>query len=256
MFTEAAAEPGPQTAIYRPVPGFYVIYDAKPEFIQALNENDYDRAVKFILGAVSLYELTALGNKDVMAIRAIAAKNKFGPLLYYITMYHEKWLAPHNSDVTERAQSVWRYFFENNFKKIGIKNYHPEEKPWMKHAYSFPSVSMRAKYYNISRNGRAVHDQFIQMSDVYSSREIDTLISELADSMLDQEMQAIYGSKYEPGSDEDIDKIRELAGIQPSIENENISITGSEKGRIQREKNIEPGTEEWFKLWFSRPHLT
>lgn len=33
-------------------------------------------------------------------------------------------------------------------------------------------------------------------------------------------------------------------------------IVGSDNGRIQREQNIKPGTEEWFKLWFSKPHLT
>lgn len=36
----------------------------------------------------------------------------------------------------------------------------------------------------------------------------------------------------------------------------NISITGMEKRRLEKERNIKPGTEEWFKLWFSRPYLT
>ena len=36
----------------------------------------------------------------------------------------------------------------------------------------------------------------------------------------------------------------------------NISMTGTEKARIQRERGIEPGTPEWFQLWFSRPYLT
>lgn len=36
----------------------------------------------------------------------------------------------------------------------------------------------------------------------------------------------------------------------------NISVTGSEKGRIQREQNIQPGTPEWFRLWFSLPYMT
>jgi hypothetical protein len=36
----------------------------------------------------------------------------------------------------------------------------------------------------------------------------------------------------------------------------NISVTGNEKGRIQREKNIQPGTPEWFQLWFSLPYMT
>ena len=37
---------------------------------------------------------------------------------------------------------------------------------------------------------------------------------------------------------------------------ENISTTGSEKRRLEREHNIQPGTPEWFQLWFSRPYMT
>lgn len=37
---------------------------------------------------------------------------------------------------------------------------------------------------------------------------------------------------------------------------ENISATGSEKRRLEREHNIQPGTPEWFRLWFSRPYMT
>jgi hypothetical protein len=36
----------------------------------------------------------------------------------------------------------------------------------------------------------------------------------------------------------------------------NISIPGTDTGRIQRENNIKPGTPEWFKLWFSLPYMT
>jgi hypothetical protein len=63
-----------------------------------------------------------------------------------------------------------------------------------------------------------------------------------------------------------IDEIYELKRLAGIIDKEgntikgkdesNISVTGSEKGRIQREKNIKPGTDDWFKLWFSKPHLT
>jgi hypothetical protein len=42
----------------------------------------------------------------------------------------------------------------------------------------------------------------------------------------------------------------------PINTSENISATGSEKRRIERENNIQPGTPEWFKLWFSLPYLT
>jgi len=49
-----------------------------------------------------------------------------------------------------------------------------------------------------------------------------------------------------------INRLQEYKGMQGS----NISATGSEKGRIQREHNIRPGTPEWFKLWFSLPYMT
>lgn len=30
------------------------------------------------------------------------------------------------------------------------------------------------------------------------------------------------------------------------------TISTANKGKIQQEKNIKPGTEEWFKLWFGK----
>lgn len=36
----------------------------------------------------------------------------------------------------------------------------------------------------------------------------------------------------------------------------NISLTGTEKRQLERENNIQPGTPEWFQLWFSRPYIT
>ena len=66
--------------------------------------------------------------------------------------------------------------------------------------------------------------------------------------------------------EEEIEQLKKLAGIyQPyntkdnivdGNDGSNISITGSEKRKIEREKNIQPGTPEWFKLWFSLPKLT
>jgi len=29
-------------------------------------------------------------------------------------------------------------------------------------------------------------------------------------------------------------------------------VVGSNKGQIQREQGIKPGTDEWFELWFGR----
>lgn len=37
---------------------------------------------------------------------------------------------------------------------------------------------------------------------------------------------------------------------------ENISYTAKEKSDYQRKHRVKPGTDEWFKLWFARPHLT
>lgn len=56
-----------------------------------------------------------------------------------------------------------------------------------------------------------------------------------------------------------IDELKKLAGITNNFEGykpveENISVTGTEKRQIERERNIQPGTDEWFKLWFSRPY--
>ena len=52
----------------------------------------------------------------------------------------------------------------------------------------------------------------------------------------------------------DLAELRRLAGIQPT--EENISITGTEKARLQKKHNIKPGTDEWFRLWFSKPKMT
>ena len=29
-------------------------------------------------------------------------------------------------------------------------------------------------------------------------------------------------------------------------------VVGSNKGQVQREQNINPGTDEWFRLWFGK----
>lgn len=40
------------------------------------------------------------------------------------------------------------------------------------------------------------------------------------------------------------------------LEGSNISKTGTHVARFQRRKNIQPGTDRWFKLWFAKPYLT
>ena len=60
---------------------------------------------------------------------------------------------------------------------------------------------------------------------------------------------------------DDLVQLKRLAGIgnRPNwtaYEGINISVSGTEKAQLQREHKIEPGTQEWFKLWFSLPYLT
>lgn len=63
----------------------------------------------------------------------------------------------------------------------------------------------------------------------------------------------------------ELDELKRLSGIGQGVytndpmkplSGSNISVTGTEKRRIEREKNIQPGTPEWFQLWFSKPYLT
>ena len=55
-----------------------------------------------------------------------------------------------------------------------------------------------------------------------------------------------------------IDTLKKLAGINEfkgytPYDGSNISVTGTEKRKIEKEKGLIPGDEDWFKLWFSRP---
>ena len=63
---------------------------------------------------------------------------------------------------------------------------------------------------------------------------------------------------------DDLQQLKLLAGIgnravmqeYKGFEGSNISVTGNEKGELMKKHDIRPGTEEWFKLWFSKPWLT
>ena len=63
---------------------------------------------------------------------------------------------------------------------------------------------------------------------------------------------------------DEIQQLKMLAGIgnRPMMqeykghEGSNISLTGNEKGQLMKQHNIKPGTEEWFRLWFTLPYLT
>ena len=36
----------------------------------------------------------------------------------------------------------------------------------------------------------------------------------------------------------------------------NITVTAAQNAKIMKDKNIKPGTPEWFQLWFSLPYMT
>jgi hypothetical protein len=60
---------------------------------------------------------------------------------------------------------------------------------------------------------------------------------------------------------DELDQIKKLAGINEfkglkTYEGINVSISGTEKRKLEREHDIRPGTPEWFQLWFSLPYLT
>lgn len=55
---------------------------------------------------------------------------------------------------------------------------------------------------------------------------------------------------------DDLDDLKRLAGVNEPSYGEATSNYATNLGQIQREQNIKPGTDEWFKLWFARPQLT
>jgi hypothetical protein len=63
---------------------------------------------------------------------------------------------------------------------------------------------------------------------------------------------------------DDLQQLKLLAGIgnravmqeYRGFAGSNISVTGNEKGELMKKHDIRPGTEAWFKLWFSKPYLT
>lgn len=55
-----------------------------------------------------------------------------------------------------------------------------------------------------------------------------------------------------------LQELKKLAGLpnMSPLGGMNMSVTGTEKGEMMKKHNIQPGTPEWFKLWFSLPYMT
>jgi len=54
--------------------------------------------------------------------------------------------------------------------------------------------------------------------------------------------------------------IKRLAGLDQIVSGDNCQgikpDLATDLRRIERERNIKPGTQEWFRLWFAKPTLT
>ena len=59
-----------------------------------------------------------------------------------------------------------------------------------------------------------------------------------------------------PSKEDSLADIKKLAGIGETSMGAELSQHSTNLGAIQREKNIQPGTDEWFRLWFAKPKLT
>jgi hypothetical protein len=55
---------------------------------------------------------------------------------------------------------------------------------------------------------------------------------------------------------DELAKLKKLAGIKTESYGQVTSERATHFRQIEREKNIQPGTDEWFQLWFSKPLLT
>jgi hypothetical protein len=59
-----------------------------------------------------------------------------------------------------------------------------------------------------------------------------------------------------PEREDSLSDIKRLAGIGETSMGQEMSTHSTNLGQVQRERNIQPGTDEWFRLWFSKPKLT
>jgi hypothetical protein len=60
---------------------------------------------------------------------------------------------------------------------------------------------------------------------------------------------------------DELEQLRRLAGVNEfkglkPVNLENISHTAAAIRKKERELNLKPGDADWFKLWFTLPHLT
>ena len=96
-------------------------------------------------------------------------------------------------------------------------------------------------------------------SKQYSIRTQDYTTAHIEEAVLDaadpiNEIKALAGLT----NIGNLGKLQEYKSPESEMANQgsNPSITAMEKIQYQNNNNIQPGTPEWFRLWFSLPYLT
>lgn len=95
------------------------------------------------------------------------------------------------------------------------------------------------------------------VSKQYSIRTQDYTNSHIEEAVLD-DADPLHDMRRLAGlTDLNIGKLQEYKGEGTvRTEGSNITHTSMEKIEYQNKNNIQPGTPEWFRLWFSLPYLT
>jgi len=93
-------------------------------------------------------------------------------------------------------------------------------------------------------------DHIVFRSDSYKDSHIPETVLDANDPVMDIKRLAGLNNL-------NIGKLQEYKGPDTvSTEGSNVSKTAMEKVNYQNEHNVQPGTPEWFRLWFSKPYLT
>jgi hypothetical protein len=89
-------------------------------------------------------------------------------------------------------------------------------------------------------------------SDFYSTEDL------IPEAVLDENDPVIDIQRLAGLSDANQGSLKEYSGYNTVAKTEvsNVSHTANEKIQYQQQNNIQPGTPEWFRLWFSLPYLT
>lgn len=153
------------------------MYKPDQELKDSLDEYDTDNMEDKILFVYSL--------KEGLYFDAVFAQKGFGPIAYMVAMQQQGQLAPYwmESQVTPAAQKIWKEFFNGKGEKFVNKELNGvDPKNYRHYVYSLK------KPLNLSKNLK-INDRFLE-NDEYGEKQ--TMILELADSLLQNSMESIY----------------------------------------------------------------